>query len=30
MTGAPAQVPEKQLRELHVRIDLPPKPSTPA
>jgi aspartyl-tRNA synthetase len=25
MTGAPAEVPEKQLRDLHVRIDLPPK-----
>jgi aspartyl-tRNA synthetase len=25
MTGAPAEVPDKQLRELHVTIDLPPK-----
>ena len=25
MTGAPAEVPAKQLRELHVKIDLPPK-----
>ena len=25
MTGAPAEVPEKQLRDLHVRIDLPPR-----
>ena len=25
MTGAPAEVPDKQLRELHVRVDLPPK-----
>jgi aspartyl-tRNA synthetase len=25
MTGAPAQVPDKQLRELRVKIDLPPK-----
>ncbi|HYV19218.1 MAG TPA: aspartate--tRNA ligase [Verrucomicrobiae bacterium] len=30
MTGAPAQVPEKQLKELHVRIELPPKSATPA
>jgi aspartyl-tRNA synthetase len=27
MTGAPAEVPGKQLRELHVRVDLPPKPA---
>jgi len=30
MTGAPAQVPEKQLRELRVKIDLPPKTPSPA